>query len=136
MEIFFWAAIALASLVLGFVSFAALIKSISLKKKSTVKYGILDILSYVLDALLLIAYIFVQVLILGFAMMGSVDGWQKYLLNAADLISIFSLPLSVSAIAASIRLRKQGKSGLSFLAQFSTLPLYVAVLLINYTVLM
>ena len=68
--------------------------------------------------------------------MGSVDGWQKYLLNAADLISIFSLPLSVSAIAASIRLRKQGKSGLSFLAQFSTLPLYVAVLLINYTVLM
>ena len=59
MEIFFWAAIAVASLVLGFVSLATLIKSISLKKKSTVKYGILDILSYVLDALLLIAYIFV-----------------------------------------------------------------------------
>lgn len=128
---FFFGFVAITTVVLWVVAVVALIGA--MKKTSDYPCTRRDVFFYVLDAVLVCLYLFCNMLFFGFGMSGTVEGWQKILLNITDVVAFLIVPVSIWSIAVSISLRKEGNNRRSRLMQFSCIPGYVFCLIVYCT---
>lgn len=103
-------------------------------RKPGVRYTRWDIFSYVLDVVLVCAFLFSEIQFLASGFAGTVAGFEV-ILKVLDVFTIILLPVSFFTVAASISLRKQGKSRLSWLVQLSTVPFYLVCHVAYYMIL-
>ena len=125
---FFFGLIAITTVILWVVSVVALIWAV--KKTGSHPCTRRDLLSYALDVVLICLYLFCNMLFFGFGMSGTVEGWQKILLNVTDVVAFLIVPASIWSIAVSISMRKDGKIRRSRIMQFSCVPIYAFCLIV------